>query len=86
MTADGDQGVNGQVAKQPRQAPARVASSTRVAVAFPFSQVKIQEPSGDLVALTALVADLADLVAATVADPRASALRERAHDLAAHVG
>ena len=28
-----------------KKAPARVDSSTRVNVAFPFSQVKIQEPA-----------------------------------------
>ena len=85
MTADDDHGVNGQTAEQHRRVPARVASSTRVTVTFPFSQVKIQEPSDDLVALTVLVADLADLVAESVADPRAGALRQRAHELAAHI-
>jgi hypothetical protein len=92
MTANGNQGANRQVAGQARQAPARVASSTRVAVAFPFSQVKIQERSDELVALTDLVADLADLVAdladlvaGSAADPRVGALRQRGRALAAHV-
>lgn len=65
-----------------KRAPARVDSSTRVNVALPFSQFKIQEPSDHLLALTALVEDLADLVATKVAGPEAEALRHRAHELA----
>ena len=82
MTADDSRGPDSQVS---RQVPARVASSTRVNVAFPFSQVKIQEPSDHLVALTALVEELADLVAAAVPGPEAKVLRRRAHELASEV-
>jgi hypothetical protein len=67
------------------QAPARVDSSTRVNVAFPFSQVKIAEPSAHLIALTALVAELADLVAESQPGPQAKDLRQRAHELASKV-
>jgi hypothetical protein len=67
------------------QAPARVDSSTRVNVAFPFSQVKIAEPSAHLIALTALVAELADLVAESQPGPQAKDLRKRAHELASKV-
>jgi DNA primase len=65
-----------------KRAPARVDSSTRVNVALPFSQFKIQEPSDHLLALTALVEDLARLVADAVPGPEAEALRRRAHELA----
>jgi hypothetical protein len=65
-----------------RRGPARVDSSTRVNVALPFSQFKIQEPSDHLLALTALVEDLADLVADALPGPKAKALRSRAHELA----
>jgi hypothetical protein len=82
MTADDRRGLDGQVS---RQVPARVASSTRVNVAFPFSQVKIQEPSDHLVALAVLVEELADLVAAAVPGPEAKVLRHRAHELAGQV-
>jgi hypothetical protein len=64
------------------QAPRRVDSSTRVNVAFPFSQVKIEEPSAQLIALTALVAELADLVAGALPGPQATDLRQHAHELA----
>lgn len=64
------------------RAPARVDSSTRVNLALPFSQIKIQEPSDRLLALTALVEDLADLMADAVPSPEAEALRHRAHELA----
>jgi hypothetical protein len=56
-----------------------------VNVALPFSQFKIQEPSDHLLALTALVEDLADLVADAVPGPEAEALRRRAHELASRV-
>ena len=65
-----------------RRAPARVDSSTRVNVALPFSQFKIQEPSDHLRALTALVEELARLVAEKVPGPEAEALRQHAHELA----
>ena len=67
------------------QVPPRVDSSTRVNVAFPFSQVKIAEPSAHLIALTALMAELADLVAESLPGPRAKDLRQRAHELASKV-
>jgi|SoimicmetaTmtHAB_FD_contig_41_8860594_length_495_multi_1_in_0_out_0_1 hypothetical protein len=66
---------------QARKALGKVDSSTRVNVAFPFSQVKIQEPSDRLIALTALVEELAELVARTAPGPEADQLLARAHDL-----
>ena len=69
-------------AQVPRRTPARVDSSTRVNVALPFSQFKIQEPSDHLLALTALVEELASLVANKMHGPEAEALRHRAHELA----
>jgi hypothetical protein len=68
-----------------RRAPVRVDSGTRINVALPFSQLKIQEPSGHVLALTALVEDLADLVTAAMPGPQAEALRRRAHELASQV-
>lgn len=68
-----------------RRAPPRVDSSTHVNVALPFSQFKIQEPSDHLRALTALVEDLAGLVADAVPGPQAEALRRRAHELAGQI-
>lgn len=78
-TADGSQRPGEELS---RRAPARVDSSTRVNVALPFSQFKIQEPSDHLLALTALVEDLAGLIADKVPGPEAEALRRRAHELA----
>ncbi|HUK73261.1 MAG TPA: hypothetical protein VLW50_31685 [Streptosporangiaceae bacterium] len=64
----------------------KVTTSTKVNVAFPLSQIKIQEPSSHLVALTALVDDLAGLLAETAPGPKAESLRRRAHDLASSLG
>ncbi len=69
-----------------RRAPARVDSSTRVNVALPFSQFKIvQEPSAHVIALAALVEDLAGVLAGAIPGPEAEALRRRAHELAGQV-
>ena len=68
-----------------RRAPARVDSSTRVNVALPFSQFKIQEPSDHLLALAAVVEELADLVAGAVPGPQAEDLRHRAHELTSQI-
>ena len=82
-TADNGQRPDDRVG---RRAPARMDSSTRVNVALPFSQFKIvQEPSGHVLALTALVEDLAGLLAGAVPGLQAEALRRRAHELASQV-
>jgi len=82
-TADNGQRPDDRVG---RRAAARVDSSTRVNVALPFSQFKIvQEPSDHVLALTALVEDLAGLLAGAVPGPQAEALRRRAHELASQV-
>ena len=45
--------------------------TTRVNVAFPFSQIKIQEPTEDLVALATLVRDIAELLPEVVPGAKA---------------
>jgi hypothetical protein len=79
MATDDKRGPDGQAI---RKGPESVASTTRVNVAFPFSQIKVQEPSRQLVELTALVVELAEMVAEAVPGPRAQRLQRRAHDLA----
>jgi hypothetical protein len=79
MAVTNSHGPDGRVTKK---APERVTSTTKVNVAFPFSQVKIQEPSEHLVALTELVADLAGLVAEAAPGQEAERLKQRARDLA----
>ncbi|MGZ8763498.1 MAG: hypothetical protein ACXW2Y_09255, partial [Acidimicrobiia bacterium] len=56
--------------------------TTRVNVAFPFSQIKVQEPSEDLAALAALVRELADLLADVAPGSKARELGKRAQALA----
>jgi hypothetical protein len=82
MIADDGHGPGGHAG---RQVPARVASSARVNVAFPFSQVKIEGPGDHLVPLTALVEEPADLVAAAVPGPEVKVWRRRARELADQV-
>jgi hypothetical protein len=56
--------------------------TTKVNVAFPFSQIKVQEPSEELTELADLVCELADLVANIAPESQAGGLRKRAHALA----
>jgi hypothetical protein len=65
-----------------RAAPETETVTTRVNVAFPFSQIKVQEPSEDLVALAALMRELVDLVAEVAPGSKAQDLRKRARALA----
>ena len=56
--------------------------TTRVNVAFPFSQIKVQEPSEDLAELAVLVGELAGLLVDVAPGPKTQALRKRAQALA----
>ena len=70
-------------AKPPKAAlPEGVNSATKVNVAFPFSQIKVQEPSAELSALADLVGDLAELVRRVAPGDDADALVDRAQGLA----
>ncbi len=68
-----------------RKAPEKVVPTTKVNVAFPFAQIKVQEPSDQLTAFASLVAELAGLVAEAAPGPKAEALKLRA-ELARRLG
>ena len=70
---------------KPKQKPTSESVTTRVNVAFPFSQIKVQEPSEDLAALAAVVRELADLVADVVPGSSTRELRKRARVLSARL-
>jgi hypothetical protein len=55
--------------------------STRVNVAFPFSAIKVEAPTEEMVALAALVRDLTQLVADTVPGDKGHDLVKRADDV-----
>ncbi len=61
--------------------PRVVAPSSRVNIAFPFSQIKLEEPSQELAELAALVVDLVEAVAEWVPEDRLDDLRVRAQIL-----
>ena len=61
-----------------RSDPNAETVTTRVNVAFPFSQIKIQEPTEDLVALAALVRDIAELLPEVAPGSKARELEKRA--------
>jgi hypothetical protein len=58
-----------------------IAPSSRVNIAFPFSQIKLEEPSKELAELAALVFDLVGTMAEWVPEDRLEELRLRAQAL-----
>ena len=62
--------------------PSPEVVTTRVNVAFPFSQIRVEQPSADLVALAGLVRDVTDLLAELAPSSKAADLGKRAHELA----
>jgi len=70
--------------KQPtaRSAPEVVAPTSRVNVAFPFSNIRIAEPTQELVELAVVVAELVRIVERVAPGNDVERLRERAEVLA----
>jgi hypothetical protein len=80
---DPDQGVppadrNGAGGRMGRQVPQVVAPTNRVNVAFPFSQIKLQEASKELAELASLFFDLVVAMAEWVPEDQLEELRTRA--------
>ncbi len=73
--------LNGAGEARPREAPRVSAPSSRVNIAFPFSQIKLEEPSKELAELAALVFDLVGAMAEWVPEDRLDDLRVRAQVL-----
>jgi hypothetical protein len=69
-------------ASKPKPSPNAEVVTTRVNVAFPFSQIKVQEPSEDLAALATLVHELAYVLADIAPGSKARKLAARAEALA----
>jgi hypothetical protein len=70
-------GLNGVGAAKPAKPPAVHAPSNRVNIAFPFSEIKLEEPSKELAELAALVFDLIGTMAEWVPEDRLEDLRAR---------
>jgi hypothetical protein len=68
-------------ASKAKPTPNAEVVTTRVNVAFPFSQIKVQEPSDDLAALATLVRELAELLADIAPGSKARELVTRAQAL-----
>jgi hypothetical protein len=70
--------LNGVAAAKPAKPPAVHAPSNRVNIAFPFSEIKLEEPSKELAELASLVFDLVGTMAEWVPEDRLEELRARA--------
>jgi hypothetical protein len=64
-------------AVKPPKPPAVHAPSNRVNIAFPFSQIKLEEPSKELAELASLVFDLIGTLAEWIPEDRLEDLRAR---------
>lgn len=73
--------LNGVGEGKPGEASRVIAPSSRVNVAFPFSQIKLEEPSKELAELAALLFDLVETMAEWVPEDRLDELRARAQAL-----
>jgi hypothetical protein len=69
--------LNGVGATKPPGPPAVHAPSNRVNIAFPFSEIKLEEPSKELAELAALVFDLIGTMAEWVPEDRLEDLQAR---------
>jgi hypothetical protein len=69
--------LNGVGAAKPPKPPAVHAPSNRVNIAFPFSQIKLEEPSKELAELASLVFDLIGTLAEWIPEDRLEELRAR---------
>jgi hypothetical protein len=70
--------LNGPGVVKPVKPPAVHAPSNRVNIAFPFSEIKLEEPSKELAELAALVFDLVGTMAEWVPEDSLEDLRARA--------
>jgi len=70
--------LNGGGGAKPAKPPAVHAPSNRVNIAFPFSEIKLEEPSKELAELAALVFDLVGTMAEWVPEDRLEELQARA--------
>lgn len=59
----------------------RAYPSTRVTIAWPFSQIKLQEASTELMDLAGLLSDLLDALADVLPEDRLAPLRDRVEAL-----
>lgn len=60
-------------------------ANTRVTIAWPFSQIKLQEASAELAELAGLLSELVDALADVVPEDRLAPLRQRTEDLRARL-
>ena len=73
--------MNGAAAEPVVERPSVTGPSHRLNIAFPFSQIKLEEPSKELAELAALVFDLVGAMAEWVPEDRLEELRVRAQVL-----
>jgi hypothetical protein len=69
-----------------RKKPVTVVNGTRITVAFPFSQIKLQESAEETKELVAIVADLAQVVSSVCPGSDSESLQQRAMALLARLG
>ena len=77
--------TGGDDAAKPRDASEVHSANTRVTIAWPFSQIKLQEASAELTELAGLLGELVETLSDVVPEDRLTPLRERLEALQARL-
>jgi hypothetical protein len=72
-------------AAKARETSAVHSAHTRVTIAWPFSQIKLQEASAELTELAGLLGELVEALSDVVPEDRLTPLRERVEGLRARL-
>ena len=77
--------AGGRDAAKARKSPEVHAANTNVTIAWPFSQIKLQEASAELIELAGLLSEVVDALSDLVPEARLAPLRERTKALRARL-
>lgn len=77
--------ARGEQAEPAREAAGVHSANTRVTIAWPFSQIKLQEASAELTELVGLFRELVDALSDFIPEDRLAPLRERTEALRARL-
>jgi hypothetical protein len=77
--------ADGEGAAKARKPSEVHSANTNVTIAWPFSQIKLQEASAELIELAGLLSELVDALSDVVPEDRLAPLRKRAEALRARL-
>jgi hypothetical protein len=84
-SASASASAGGKDAAKAREGSGVHSANTRVTIAWPFSQIKLQEASAELCELAGLLSELVEALSDLVPEDRLAPLRERSEALRARL-